>query len=119
MLVKVQEFNMQQAVLRSKLRVKNGREEAIDFIAKVIFMVFGLMPIELDFISSSEFKRAYLIYPALSQVQLERLLQEFGDYEMILPNNPKYRQFWQANKELCMLQLEKKKLANVIGSGFE
>ena len=43
---------MQQAVLRTKLRVKNNREEAIDFIAKVIFMIFGLMPLELDFLTN-------------------------------------------------------------------
>ena len=49
LLLKVEEFNMQQAVLRTKMRVKNNREEAIDFIAKVIFMVFGLMPLELSY----------------------------------------------------------------------
>ena len=65
MLLKVEEFNMQQAVLRTKLRVKNNREEAIDFIAKVIFMVYGLMPLELDFLSS-EFRQSHLLYPALT-----------------------------------------------------
>lgn len=64
LLLKVEEFNMQQAVLRTKLRVKNNREEAIDFISKVIFMIFGLMPLELDFLSS-EFRQSYLIYAAL------------------------------------------------------
>lgn len=64
-LYKVEEFNLQQAVLRTKLRVKNNREEAIDFIAKVVFMVFGLMPLELDFLTS-EFRQCYLIYPALT-----------------------------------------------------
>ena len=71
--MKVEEFNMQQAVLRTKLRVKNNREEAIDFIAKVIFMVFGLMPLELDFLSA-EFRQSHLLYPALTISQLERLL---------------------------------------------
>lgn len=64
-LFKVEEFNLQQAVLRTKLRVKNNREEAIDFVAKVVFMVFGLMPLELDFLTN-EFKQCYLIYPALT-----------------------------------------------------
>lgn len=52
MLLKVEEFNLQQAVLRTKLRVKNNREEAIDFVAKVVFMIFGLMPLQLQFLSS-------------------------------------------------------------------
>ena len=47
------------------MRVKNNREEAIDFIAKVIFMVYGLMPLELDFLSS-EFRQSHLLYPALT-----------------------------------------------------
>lgn len=64
-LFKVEEFNLQQAVLRTKLRVKNNREEAIDFVAKVVFMVFGLMPLELHFLTN-EFKQCYLIYPALT-----------------------------------------------------
>ena len=77
---------MQQAVLRTKLRVKNNREEAIDFIAKVIFMVFGLMPLELDFLTN-EFRQSHAIYPALNIDQLERLLQEISDYELILADN--------------------------------
>lgn len=66
-------------MLRTKLRVKNNREEAIDFISKVIFMIFGLMPLELDFLSS-EFRQSYLIYAALDMDQLERLVSEIGDY---------------------------------------
>ena len=56
LLLKVEEFNMQQAVLRTKLRVRNNREEAIDFIAKVIFMIYGLMPLEIDSFLSAEFR---------------------------------------------------------------
>ena len=125
LLLKVEEFNMQQAVLRTKMRVKNNREEAIDFIAKVIFMVFGLMPLELSYslrsdekpsskqssskrdpeleLLTNEFKQSHLIYPALNVEQLERLNQEIGDYELILPKNDKYREFWDAHRELCLL----------------
>ena len=112
LLMKVEEFNMQQAVLRTKLRVKNNREEAIDFIAKVILMVFGLMPLELDFLTS-EFRQSYVIYPALSVEQLERLMQEIGDYELILADNRTFREFWAAHRELCKLQLEKKRLGSI------
>lgn len=111
--MKVEEFNMQQAVMRTKLRVKNNREEAIDFIAKVIFMIFGLMPLELDFLSS-EFRQSHMLYPALTASQLERLLQEIGDYEQILPEeHHKFREFWEAHRELCKLQLEKKRLGSI------
>ena len=99
-LVKVEEFNLQQAVLRTKLRVKNNREEAIDFVSKVILMVFGLLPLELDLIST-EFRQSYMIYPALSVDQLERLMKEIGDYERIKPDSEKFRQFWEAQRELC------------------
>lgn len=99
-------------MLRTKLRVKNNREEAIDFIAKVILMVFGLMPLELDFLTN-EFRQSYVIYPALSIEQLERLMQEIGDYELILNDNVKFLEFWEAHRELCQLQLEKKRLRSI------
>ena len=82
------------------MRVKNNREEAIDFIAKVILMVFGLMPLELDFLTN-EFRQSYFIYPALSIEQLERLMQEIGDYELILNDNVKFLEYWEAHRELC------------------
>lgn len=88
-LFKVEEFNLQQAVLRTKLRVKNHREEAIDFVAKVVLMVFGLLPLELDFLAN-EFRQSYMIYPALNIDQLERLLREIADYERIVPDNAKF-----------------------------
>ena len=116
LLLKVEEFNMQQAVLRTKLRVRNNREEAIDFIAKVIFMIYGLMPLEIDSFLSAEFRQSHLLYPALDLNQLERLLQEIGDYEQILPadENEKFREYWMAHRELCKLQQEKKRLGVVV-----
>jgi hypothetical protein len=55
---------VRQAVLRTKLRVQNGREEPIDFIAKVILTIMGLMPLTLEF-SSDEYSQAYKIYSFL------------------------------------------------------
>ena len=62
--VKVEEFNLRQAILRTKLRVQNNREEPIDFVAKVILMIFGLIPLSKDF-KTQEYREAFLIYPAL------------------------------------------------------
>jgi len=113
-LFKVAEFNLQQAILRTKLRVKNHREEAIDFVAKVILMVFGLLPLELHFLTN-EFRQSYMIYPALSVEQLERLMKEIADYERIVPDNAKFKEFWEAHRELCQLQLEKKRMSELMG----
>ena len=104
-------------MLRTKLRVRNNREEAIDFIAKVIFMIYGLMPLEIDSFLSAEFRQSHLLYPALDLSQLERLLQEISDYEQILPaddENEKFREYWMAHRELCKLQQEKKRLGGVL-----
>ena len=47
--VQVEEFNLRQAILRTKLRVQNNREEPIDFVAKVILTIFGLLPLTAEF----------------------------------------------------------------------
>ena len=97
--------------------MRNNREEAIDFIAKVIFMIYGLMPLEIDSFLSAEFRQSHLLYPALDLSQLERLLQEISDYEQILPaddENEKFREYWMAHRELCKLQQEKKRLGGVL-----
>jgi hypothetical protein len=62
--LQVEEFNLRQAILRTKLRVQNNREEPIDFIAKVILTIFGLMPLTAEF-NSQEFAQAYQIYSFL------------------------------------------------------
>ena len=65
--VKVDEFNMRQAILRTKLRVQNDREEPIDFIAKVVLMIFGLIPLHPKFLTN-EFKQSYKISPQCNAV---------------------------------------------------
>ena len=62
----VEEFNVRQAILRTKLRVQNQREEPIDFIAKVILMIFGLIPLNDDFLTN-QYKQSYKIYSRLDQ----------------------------------------------------
>ena len=52
--------------MRTRLRVQNQREEPIDFIAKVILMIFGLIPLEKSFLTN-EYKQSYKIYSALDQ----------------------------------------------------
>ena len=47
--VQVEEFSVRQAILRTKLRVQNFREEPIDFVAKVILTIFGLIPLTAEF----------------------------------------------------------------------
>ena len=57
---------MRQAILRTKLRVQNNREEPIDFIAKVILMIFGLIkPLHPNFLTN-EYKQSYKIYSKLN-----------------------------------------------------
>jgi len=67
--IEATEFNFKQAVLRTSLRVSNRREEPIDFIAKVILMMFDKITLSRDF-KSKEYKEPYLIFPALSADQL-------------------------------------------------
>ena len=62
----MEEFNVKQAILRTRLRVQHQREEPIDFIAKVILMIFGLIPLEKSFLTN-EYKQSYKIYSALDQ----------------------------------------------------
>lgn len=30
-------------------------------------------------------------------------MQEIADYERIMPDNPKFQEFWAAHRELCQL----------------
>ena len=91
---------MRQAILRTKLRVQNQREEPIDFIAKVILMIFGLIPLEQSFLTN-EYKQSYKIYSALDQKQLENLLAEMSEYEGANRTSKKFIEFWDAQRSLC------------------
>ena len=60
-----EDFDARQLVLRTNLRVKNSREEPIDYLAKVILTCFGQLPASLAFCSpehpelSLEFRKPY------------------------------------------------------------
>mmetsp|Transcript_7339 Transcript_7339/g.8811 ORF Transcript_7339/g.8811 Transcript_7339/m.8811 type:complete len:133 (+) Transcript_7339:654-1052(+) len=40
-------------------------------------------------------------------------MKEISDYERIKPDSDKFAQFWEAHRELCQLQLEKKRLRSI------
>jgi len=106
--MQVEKFNLRQAILRTKLRVQNNREEPIDFVAKVILTIFGLLPLGADF-KSQEYSHAYKIYSFLQVDQLENTLKEMYDYEQIKGDNSKYLSYWKAQRSLCNLAIERKK----------
>jgi hypothetical protein len=43
------DFNARQLVLRTQLRVKNNREEPIDFLAKAILICYNHLPPTIPF----------------------------------------------------------------------
>lgn len=69
--------------MRTKLRIQNQREEPIDFISKVVLMIFGLIPMDPISFLSQEFRQSYLIYAALSIEQLEQMISDMEDYRAI------------------------------------
>ena len=48
---KEEEFHLEQAVLRSKIRISNNREKPIDHLAKVILIIEGKLETTQDFLS--------------------------------------------------------------------
>ena len=73
--------------------MQRNREEPIDFIAKVVLMIFGLIPLHSNFLTQ-EYKQSYKIYSALTIQQLEQLLNEMTEYEQANRDNPKFAEYW-------------------------
>ena len=109
----VEEFNVRQAILRTKLRVQNQREEPIDFIAKVILMIFGLIPLNDDFLTN-EYKQSYKIYSRLDQKQLERLLEDMAEYEGANRTSKKFVEYWSSQRSLCNIWIERRKTKHTL-----
>ena len=73
------DFNLKQQILRTKLRVQNNREEPVDYIAKVILMIYGQIAANRQFClglndstEALEYRAPYLILEALDKPSLEQ-----------------------------------------------
>ena len=74
-----EQFHLDQAVLRSKLRIQSNREMPIDFLAKVILIIEGKMDMPPDFLSD-DYKRSYLVMTYLRSSDLKTLLSEIQTF---------------------------------------
>ena len=90
-----EQFHLDQAILRSKLRIQSNREMPVDFLAKVILIIEGKMDLAPDFLSD-DYKRSYLVMSFLRASDLKTLLSEIQTFQGILPANRRFQAYWQA-----------------------
>ncbi|CDW72357.1 uncharacterized protein c19orf29 [Stylonychia lemnae] len=101
-------FHLEQAILRSKLRIQSNREQPIDFLAKIILIIENKLPICIDFLSE-DYKESYRMLDMLGLNELEELLKEIEIFQSIDKTNQRFQNYWQASKILCEMQYGLKK----------
>ena len=88
------------------MRVKNNREEPIDFLAKAILICYDHLPLTTQFCQSTEscqeYRQAYLILEALSKEALAQVRSEIQEFQFseIQP----YLNYWITLEELCVFE---------------
>ncbi len=71
---------MEQAILRSKIRIESNREKPIDFIAKVILIIEGKLSVTSDFMSE-DYKNPFNIFKLVqTSAELKDLLNEMQTF---------------------------------------
>ncbi len=106
--IKEDQFHLEQAILRSKIRINSNREKPIDFIAKVILIIEGKLPVTSDFLSD-DYKSPFNIFNHVhSSIELRELLNEMQTFLNVNKDNIKFQQYWQSMQRLCNLEIEKK-----------
>ena len=87
------QFHQSQAILRTKIRIENGREKPIDAFAKVILTIFGKLSIQKGFSSEEKFLRPYLL---IKPEDAPDILSEIEFFEGIqMPDQVEYDLFWK------------------------
>lgn len=76
------DFDAKQVVLRTQLRVKNNREEPIDYLSKVILTCFDLMPLSPEFCQGTnpEYLEPYSILDVLSKEGHQQLISQIKEF---------------------------------------
>jgi len=82
------------------LRVQSRREEPIDFLAKPVLMIGGLMPISADFLQSKkEHRHSFMVMQALKADQLLKITEEIRDFEQVTATTGEnffFTKYWKA-----------------------
>lgn len=100
---------MEQAILRSKIRIASNREKPIDFIAKVILIIEGKMPIPSDFLSNEDYKHPFKILAMVNSSQeLRDIAVEMETFLNVNKRNKRFQNYWQSQMVLCQLMIDKK-----------
>ncbi len=95
--------------MRSKIRISSNREKPIDFLAKVILIIEGKLPIPADFMCS-DYRTPFKIFPLVAtSEELETVAQEIEVFLNVNKRNKRFQDYWGAQKVLCSLQLDRKR----------
>jgi len=86
---KEEEFHLEQAILRSKLRIESGREKPIDFLVKVLLIFMRKLEVPAEVVSE-DYKRPYEMFALLGREELEEILEEMKVYELLEKKNEFY-----------------------------
>ncbi|TNV81476.1 hypothetical protein FGO68_gene13657 [Halteria grandinella] len=108
--VKEDAFHLEQAILRSKIRIEKNREKPIDFLAKVILIIAGKLSVTTDFLST-DFKTPYSIFNLVAtSAELKEISNEIQVFMNVGkdPKMPGFYEYWESMKVLCERMLERK-----------
>jgi hypothetical protein len=75
--------------LRSKIRIEGGREKPIDFLAKVILVIEGKLPVPIEFLGDN-FKDSFMLIELLPLAELKDLLTEIETFQQIDTKNKRF-----------------------------
>lgn len=121
---KEEEFHLEQAKVRTKIRLVEGREKPIDLLAKNI-LLFGEEKDErgqvkykgktvLDLSAlEAELREPYLIFKDLNVHELKELQQDIREYQTLEGEGPN-KEFWDSLALVCKDELKR---AGLIAAG--
>eukprot|EP00741_Cyanophora_paradoxa_P009528 tig00001501_g9228.t1 len=93
---KEDEFHLKQAIIRSEIRIKEGRAKPIDIIAKNLHL-------DKDF--DIEMNEPYKIFKGLPVAEIEELKADIATH-LELDQEKGHREFWNAMMVVCEDELE-------------
>ena len=87
---KEDQFHLEQAILRSKIRIESNREKPIDFIAKVILIIEGKLGVTSDFISE-DYKNPFNIFKLVqTSAELKELKNDMQTFLNAVTSNNRF-----------------------------
>ncbi len=102
---KEEAFHIEQAKLRSEIRIKEGREKPVDSCSKVYLILDGTLPVPPDIVSKLEYREPYLMFEGLSPESLKELQ---GDLELHkkFRADIDYANYWTSLQTLCKFYMD-------------